>query len=308
MSAAGWWMLVGIAAVSFLLSLVGATVGLVLGHFRLPLLVAYLGSAPGGAANNLAVSGLGAAAGSFRHLREGRVSLVVLTLMGLPSALGSVLGVLLFIKVDRFWAHVIIGIILAVTGYRMLRSRPAAGQREDERPRAVEVPGGLRLLAEVGVGLFLGLLASVTGLMMSSLRLPVMVRVLKIEPHVAVGSNMVIGFLTAAVGALSSWWLGAGFDLPALLVVGPPTMLGSYLGARLTGRLNREALQRWLGGVIAVMGLVMFGQGFGKITRARDLQPPPGTPEEARQLETEDDEWPDWPDPLDWLTEQHGQT
>src|SRR4051812_165436 len=126
MSASDWWALGGIAAVSFLLSLVGATVGLVLGHFRLPLLVAYLGSAPGGAATNLAVSGLGAAAGSFRHLREGRVSLTVLTLMGLPSALGSVLGVFLFIKVDRFWAHVVIGAVLAVTGYRMFRTKPAA--------------------------------------------------------------------------------------------------------------------------------------------------------------------------------------
>jgi hypothetical protein len=128
-----------------------------------------------------------------------------------------------------------------------------------------------------------------------------MIRLLKIEPRVAVGSNMVIGFLTAAVGALSSWWLGGGFDLPALLVVGPPTMLGSYLGARLTGWFSKDSLQRLLGGIIAVMGLVMFGQGFGKLTRARDLQPMPVNETEVRLLDSEDDEWPDWPEPPDFF-------
>jgi uncharacterized membrane protein YfcA len=287
----------------------GATVGLVLGHFRLPLLVAYLGSAPGGAATNLAISGLGAAAGSFRHFRDGRVSLTVLTLMGLPSAAGSILGVLLFTKVDRFWAHVIIGAVLAVTGYRMFRARAKPQPEKETPPPQVELPRGMRLLLEVLVGLFLGMLASVTGLMMNSLRLPVMIRLLKLDPRVAVGSNMMIGFFTALVGALSSWWVGGGFDLAALLVVGPPTMLGSYIGARLTGWLRKETLQRLLGAVIAVMGLVMFAQGFAKTTRMRDLQPKPETEIEQQRLEHEDDEWPDWPevDWHDWLDHhEHG--
>jgi hypothetical protein len=78
-------------------------------------------------------------------------------------------------------------------------------------------------------------------------------------------------------------------------------MLGGYLGARLTGRLGRESLQRLLGGALAVMGLVMVGQGFGRLTRARDLQPPPATPQQERLLEEQHDEWPDWPEPPDWV-------
>ena len=53
------WLLLVIAAVSFVLSFIGSSVGLVLGHLRLPLLIAYMKSPGGGAAMNLIISGTG---------------------------------------------------------------------------------------------------------------------------------------------------------------------------------------------------------------------------------------------------------
>lgn len=286
----GLFILAGIAVFSFVLSFAGAAVGLVLGHFRLPLLIAYLGSASAGASTNLAVSGLGALAGTIRHAREGRVSAAVLVLVGLPSAVGAVLGVLLFVKINRLWAHIILGAALVFLGLQMLRRGAAAGDSEK-----INLPRGPRLLLEIGIGVFLGALASITGLMMNSLRLPMLIRLLHIDPKVAVGSNMAIGFLTSLVGAATAWSAGGGFDLMTLAVVGPPTMLGSYLGALLTGRLPKEMVQRLLGVMIAVMGVVMVGQGFWKATRGRDLQAVPHTPAEVHEIQDEEDEWPEWP-------------
>src|SRR4051812_48427675 len=67
-------LLIGIGALSFFLAFIGAAVGLILGHLRLPLLIAYLGSPAAGAMTNLIISGSGAVAGSASHVREGRVS------------------------------------------------------------------------------------------------------------------------------------------------------------------------------------------------------------------------------------------
>jgi uncharacterized membrane protein YfcA len=279
----------GIGLVSFVLSFIGAAVGMVLGHLRLPLLIAYLDSPVSGASTNLAVSGLGALAGSIRHVREGRVSLAALALVGIPSALGAVAGMLLFVKINRFWAHITLGILLLVLGIRMLR-RPA--QQESAAP----APGRWQLLWEILVGLLLGALAAITGLMMNGLRLPVLVRLLQGNVPVAVGTNMAIGLLTALVGVIAAWSVGSGFDLMALAVVGPPTILGSYLGAAVTGRLSKETLQRALGRLIALLGVVMIFEGFWKVTRPRDFQPPPQTPAEVRELEEETDEWFDEPD------------
>jgi uncharacterized membrane protein YfcA len=282
-------ILCGIGVVSFILSFVGAAVGMVLGHIRLPLLVAFLRSPVSGASTNLAVSGLGALAGAGRHARAGRISLTALALVGIPSAVGAAVGMLLFVKINRFWAHVTLGLVLLVLGIRMAR-RPA------EQQTAAEPPGRFRLLCEVLVGLLLGALAAVTGLMMNGLRLPVLVRLLRGDVPVAIGTNMVIGLLTALVGVVTACTLGSGVDLLSLAVVGPPTILGSYLGAGLTGRLSKETLQRLLGWVIAVLGMLMLLECFWKGTRYRDLQPPPQTPAEVRELEEETDEWFDEPD------------
>jgi uncharacterized membrane protein YfcA len=175
-----------------------------------------------GASTNLAVSGLGALAGTARHARGGRVSVPLLVVMGVPSALGAVVGVVLFVKVNRLWAHVGLGAVLVLMGLNMIRA-PAPDPKQERAPeeeRRGGLPRGTRLLAEVGIGLLLGVLSSVTGLMMSSLRIPMMVRVLRIDPKVAVGSNMAIGFLTALVGAVACQVAGGGFDGLAVAVVG----------------------------------------------------------------------------------------
>jgi uncharacterized membrane protein YfcA len=132
--------------------------------------------------------------------------------------------------------------------------------------------------------------------MMNSLRLPILVRLLQGDVPVAIGTNMVIGLLTALVGVGTAYTQGSGFDLLSLAVVGPPTILGSYLGAGMTGRLSKETLKRMLGWVIASLGVLMLLEGAWKATRHRDLQPPPQTPVEARELEEETDEWFDEPD------------
>jgi uncharacterized protein len=283
-------ILVAIGLVSFVLSYIGAAVGMVLGHLRLPLLIAFLGSPVSGASTNLAVSGLGALAGSIPHLRGGRISLGALALVGIPSALGAVGGMLLFVKISRFWAHITLGVLLLLLGIRMLR-RPA--EQVTSEPRI----GILPMTVDVLVGLLLGALAAVTGLMMNGLRLPLLIRRLQGNVPLAVGTNMAVGCLTAVAGIITAWIMGSGFDLVALGMVGPPTILGSYLGARLTDRLSKRALQRVLGWTITVLGCLMVTEGFWKATRPRDLQPPPQTADEIRELEEETDEWfeePDW--------------
>jgi uncharacterized membrane protein YfcA len=214
---------------------------------------------------------------------------VALALVGIASAVGAAVGMLLFVKVNRFWAHVFLGLLLLVLGLRMARRAAAP-------PEAAGPPGKWGLLAEVLAGLVLEALAAVTGLMMNGLRLPVLVRLLGGDVPVAVGSNMAIGLLTALVGVSTAWAAGGGIDSLCLAVVGAPTMLDSYLGAALTGRKRKETLQRVLGGLITGTGLLMVLQGGWKATRARDLQPAPQTPAEARELEEELDEWFDEPD------------
>ncbi|HKB35723.1 MAG TPA: sulfite exporter TauE/SafE family protein [Gemmataceae bacterium] len=247
--------LAALALASFVLSYYGAAVGLILGHLRLPLLIYSLPSAASGAATNLAISGVGALTGSLKHAREGRVSLQVLAIMGLPSVVGALLGAFLVIAIDTVWARLVVGGFLLLSGLNL-----ALGSAdEDEQGGLLRGP---RLLLEAIIGLGIGFLAAVTGLMLGSLRLPMMIRLLKIDPRVAVGSNMAIGCLTAFAGAATLWTRGGTFHLVPILVVAPPTILGGYLGARWTQRIRKEALRGLVGWTVALTGLGMVAEGL----------------------------------------------
>lgn len=250
--------LAGVAALSFALSFYGAAVGLILGHLRLPLMVYYLPSTVAGMATNLAISGAGAFTGAMRHARAGRVSWPLVALMGVPSLAGALLGGLLLVRVEPSLTRLFIGGFLLWTGCTLFRPR----SHQETSP--INLRCG-RLVLETVLGLALGVLSSLTGLMLGSLRLPVMIRLLRVDAEVAVGTNMVIGCLTALVGAISLWPLSEPVPWLPLLIVVPPTVLGGYLGARFTGRMSKELLHKLIGTTIVLTGLGMAGEAAWRL-------------------------------------------
>lgn len=271
--------MIAAALVSGTLAYVGAMVGLVLGQFRLPLLVAALGSAPAAAASNLAISSLGAASGAFVHAREGRVDVRLILTIGAPSALAAYLASRMLDHVDAWWIEAVIGgtllvsaLPLAARAWAMRRATKAEPTTEpapatsgslhatpvdDDGPRPLDP----RLLAlEVVIGVVLGALSGVVGLLLGTLRLPAMLR-LGVSPPRAAGTNMAIGFLTGVAGALGA--LGSGrVSLAAFVIVGATTLVGAYLGARRTKRLPRALHFAVIAGVLVAVGLWMIGKAF----------------------------------------------
>lgn len=262
------WLLVGIGVLSLVLAFVGAAVGLILGHLRLPLLIAYLGSPAAGAMTNLLISGTGALSGSASHVREGRVSWKGVALIGIPSAIGAVTAVLIFVRINPLWSYMVIGVMLVISGINLIR------KKSDDRP-ADPITPMRRFVIEIVIGLALGALAAITGLMLGSLRLPMMIRYLRMDPKEAVGTNMVVGCLTAAVGSATGLLAGDGrLDWLVLAVVVPPTLLGGWMGAWLTGRISKSAVQQFAGWVVAITGVLLVGQGVvGTIRRPRAIVP-----------------------------------
>ncbi|MCA9701437.1 MAG: sulfite exporter TauE/SafE family protein, partial [Myxococcales bacterium] len=172
-------------------------VGLVLGQFRLPLLLAALGSAPAAAASNLAISSLGAATGALAHAREGRVEVRLLLSIGAPSALAAYVSSRMLTRVEGWWIEAVIGATLLVSALPLARKalrlraqrletqRAADEERAESAEAKAEVAGeddGSRplnptlLTLEILIGVALGALSGVVGLLHGTLRLPAMLR------------------------------------------------------------------------------------------------------------------------------------
>ncbi|MBL9105555.1 MAG: sulfite exporter TauE/SafE family protein [Myxococcales bacterium] len=248
-------MLALIAAVSLVLSHIGATVGLVLGQLRLPLLIYALASPVVGTATSLAISTAGTLVGTVRHAAGGRVRLGLLLTVGAPSAAAAYVSARHAGQVDQWLLKLVIAAVLVATGARMLVPRPP------EPPAPAEPPRLPAPVAEIAVGVGLGALSGLVGLLLGSLRLPAMMRYARIPAPLAIGTNMAIGTLTGLSAGVATFREG-NVDVPAFVVVGLATVVGAHLGAGRTGKLAPETLLKIIAWVLLGVGLLMLGEGL----------------------------------------------
>ena len=107
------------------------------------------------------------------------------------------------------------------------------------------------------MGLAIGVAGGAVGLILGSLRIPAMVRVLKVDPRAAVGTNMVIGFFMGATG-----WIGhvarGQVDYPLAALMAASAMAGVHLGVKLTGKVSLGRLILTLGIVMVVVGALLI--------------------------------------------------
>jgi uncharacterized membrane protein YfcA len=250
-----WWVeaiLTGLVP-----AVLGGFVGLVLGNLRWPLMLALVGGGTAlTAGTNLAVSTAGAAGGTYKHVREGRFDAALFAWLGGSAVAGGFLGSFLTRAIppaDLLW---LIAALLLYEATRMLLGTLRARRSEAAGAENLQAPTRTRIAAEITIGFGIGVLSGMVGMLLGSLRLPAMIRWLRVDARKAVGTNMAIGLAQGAAATLGHLWQGQVALVP-LLVVGLAAMPGSYLGAHLTGRLPVAALKRAIALVLLVMGYVM---------------------------------------------------
>ena len=251
------WQALLLTAVSGLVGVLGGFVGLALGTMRLPALLLMGIPAPSAAGVNIMVSSLSALTGSIRHLREGRVNLRIVLVMGVPAFAGAFIG-----GFGSRWAPEALlvslaGLLVFWQGVEFLiRVVPRGGGPGSARETlwgGTPAFTGNRMALEAGIGLAVGLLGGAVGLILGSIRLPALIRILRVDPRIAAGTNLFIGFVMGSVG-----WIGhlaqGHVNYPLLAMMAASAMVGSYYGAKLTGRVSLDRL-------IGVTGVALLGVG-----------------------------------------------
>ena len=259
-SDASTWQLALLAAISLAVGVLGGFVGLALGTMRLPAILLLLRDMPAAVAGgtNILVSTLCAITGSYRHLRERRVDWETVAVMGGPAVAGAFIGgffadeapeglLVGLAGVFVFWQ----GIELLV-GLRRRLGRAAEGRIAVRLPFTTE-----RAAQEAGIGFGVGLLGGAVGLILGSMRLPALLRISRMDPRIAAGTNLVIGFFLGSFGFIGHGIRG-DVDLPLLLTMGASGMVGTYYGARLTGKVSLGRLTRIMGVALLVVGILLM--------------------------------------------------
>ncbi|MFN3974319.1 MAG: sulfite exporter TauE/SafE family protein [Dehalococcoidia bacterium] len=254
------WELPLLGVISFLVGILGGFVGLALGTMRLTvlLLLGFPAGVAGG--SNILVSTAGALTGAWVHLRERRVVWRVVATMGGASVVGAFLGALGSGRVPEGVLVGGAGMLVLWQGVELVvmarRGRLAMAPIKGPAPS-----WGVRLREEVGVGLLIGLVGGAVGLILGTLRLPAMLRRLKMDPRQAAGTNLAVGLFLGLSGFFGHLLRGEQ-DWAVLVVMVPTGMLGTFLGARLTGRTRLTVLVGSMGVVLMVVGALLVWDGW----------------------------------------------
>ena len=261
------WLAALLLALSLVIGVLGGLIGLSLGTMRLPAMLMLGVPLPVAASANIFVSSVVAITGSYRHFRDGRVNLRLVAIVGIPAFVAGFLGgfyspqapVNLLIAV----AGVLIlwqGIELALLAYRRRRDANSDAAHDDDLEGSAGRFTVARTVGGAGASFGIGLLAGAIGLVLGSVRLPLIIRVLRVDPRIAAGSNLFIGMTMGALG-----WLGHMLhtrpDLALLVILLGPAVVGSYVGAKFTGRISVNLL-------LLVMGALLTGSGCMMLWRA----------------------------------------
>ncbi len=264
------WQALFLTLLSYGVAVLGGIVGLALGTMRLPFLLLLGMPPPVAAGTNILVSTLSAATGSIRHLREGRVDPRVVAVQGIPAVAGAFIGGFTSGMAPEFLLIGLAGLLVVWQGVELLlrvrRERPRESPVVGRPATVTEVRDNparsgqwslAQISAEALVGLAIGLLGGAVGLILGTLRLPALITILGIDPRVAAGSNLVIGFLMDSFGWVGHV-VGRQVDYPLLVLMGLTGMAGTYHGARLTGRLSLRGLLRLMGLVLLLVGSLLL--------------------------------------------------
>ncbi len=252
------WELVLLATLSGVIGVLGGFVGLALGTMRLPALLLLGFPAPLSGGTNILVSAASAAVGSVRHVRAGRVDWRVVGFMGIPATAGAFAGGFFSDRVSEDLLIGGAGVLVLWQGMEFLFRVRISGLNASTQAERVTMRRGA---LEGFLGLTIGAVGGAVGLILGSIRLPAMIRVLHLNPRIAAGTNLFIGFWLGLAGFVGHGLRGE-VDLPLLLAMGTTAMAGSWYGAHLTGRVELSVLIKALGGVLLVVGAVLVGRGI----------------------------------------------
>ncbi len=253
--------LVGLGIISLSIGLIGGLVGIALGVIRLPAMT-LLGVDPLVAAGtNLLVSAISSLAGSWPAILENRVAFRVVIFLGIPAFIGSLIGGL-FADVAPIW--LLLGAVavflvwssvtLIVQAYNELKVEAS------ERAALATYDGTLSkktVVREGAVGMVIGLVGGAIGVALGVLRMPALVQVLKMDPAIAGGTNLIITVLVSISG-FAGHLIGGRNDWTLVAIVGSTAAVGMFTGSKLTHRIEPARLRMVVGVVLLLVAPVVF--------------------------------------------------
>ncbi|MGH9980645.1 MAG: sulfite exporter TauE/SafE family protein [Nitrososphaeraceae archaeon] len=252
-----------LSSIGFIISFIGGMVGLVLGVIRMPFILSTGLSVTESVGTNIGVSTLGAITAAIQHIRNKNISFLIFIIMALTGAIGAFYGASLTKNVPINFLLILIGLIISYESFILLKENKSNDDKITTQhllnlhQESTSQNSYYELFLQSIIGFLVGILGGLVGLVLGSIRLPAMIKILKTEPKIAVGTNMLISSVMGISGFIGHV-ISSEVNFLYLIVLGPSALIGGFLGARYTNRISPTNLKRLIGIVLAIVAAAIF--------------------------------------------------
>jgi len=276
----GWALLAALASMGLVVGVLTGLFGVGGGFLITPLLNVAFGI-PYGLAVGSSLSftiGIGAS-GAARHIRLRNFEPRSVLILGLMSIFGALFGAMLNQLAERGLGetnytrmmHVLFIGMLLLTAWLVGR-RKGSGKRTRSLlqrlrlPPYIDLPAsdkqGISLPGLCLVGLMVGVMKGMMGIGGGVLFMPLLILVVGLSPHQAVGTSLGVVVLSSIAGTLKYGWAG-NVNLVIVLSLLAFSVLGVQVGAWLCQKLHAQHLRRYFALlVLAVVAALLVDLGI----------------------------------------------
>lgn len=244
-----------IAAI-FVISLVLTMVGLGGGLIFSPLFV-ILGFAKADAASaSLFLNLIAAASAAYAYSRRKMVDFSLAIPLIVSSSLAAPLGSYLNVRIELKPFLIIMALVLALAGVRMLTAPPAAAANGD-------LTASRRFIGGIAIGAVIGLMGGLLGIGGGVFVVPLLIYVLKTPTKIAAASSTFIVCFASLTGFLGYASLGA-IDWRFILPAAVASLAGGQAGARIMStRLKGKSIRIIFSVILFALCVKLLLQAFG---------------------------------------------
>ena len=262
-----------LSSIGFIISFIGGMIGLVLGVIRLPFILSTGLNVTESVGTNIGVSTLGAITAAIQHIRIRNISFTIFIIMAITGAVGAFIGASLTKNVPINFFLILIGLIISYESFSLLKNSNIIKRnniKKNNKTKEISKYNSrlnqkslnikshyYNIFIQSIIGFFVGILGGLVGLVLGSIRLPAMINILKTEPKIAVGTNMLISSVMGMSGFIGHL-INNEVNYLYLVILGPSAMIGGFLGARYTNRFSSSNLKKLIGIVLAIVAVVIF--------------------------------------------------
>lgn len=206
---------------------------------------------------SLMIDVIGSLVVSYTYFKNKNIDLKRGMWIALGSVAGAQLGALFADEIPEIGLGGGFGIFLVIFGFVML----VRGVNKGETAALVDKPmklkeGWQRNLVSIAIGFLLGIISGLMGAGGGINFLLVLLFVLKMPLHKAIGTSTLIMAITALSGAIGHGFRG-NIEFSVGLIIGIGSIVGGVLGAHYANKVSEKILGRVTGVLFIALGIAM---------------------------------------------------